>query len=96
MVRLVDEIERATRMLPEVMRSVVMRDPGMVPKASTKIPPSTGKTVFTIATLDWITPYSALLIWNCYANKRVSLYFLLGHTSVYFTSLMVFFMAPRV
>lgn len=57
-------IDNDTSTLPIVMRTVVMMDPLAVPKASKKTPPSTGKMVLTIETLDWSTPYSELVIPN--------------------------------
>lgn len=50
--RLVVEVDAATKMLPIAINTVVTIDPGMVPKASTKIPPISGKTVLTTDTLD--------------------------------------------
>jgi hypothetical protein len=52
MYKLLDEVESATNILPEVMREVVRRAPGIVPNTSTNIPPMNGSTVLTIATLD--------------------------------------------
>ena len=52
MYKLLDEAESATRILPTAIKVEVSNAPGIVPNASTKIPPTTGKTVFTIATLD--------------------------------------------
>lgn len=57
MERLAFDVDAATRMLPDVIRTVVMIDPAAVPNASKKIPPMTGSTVLTIETLDCITPY---------------------------------------
>lgn len=50
--RLAVEVDAATRMLPDAINTVVKIEPGMVPNASIKIPPISGKTVFTIETLD--------------------------------------------
>lgn len=52
MVRLAEEVEAATRMLPEAIKTVVNMEPGIVPNASIKIPPINGKTVLTMETLD--------------------------------------------
>lgn len=65
-VKLVLCIERATRILPRVIKTVVRMEPDTVPKASRYNPPSTGNTVLTIETLDWITPYCELLIPNSF------------------------------
>lgn len=52
MYKLFVDADKATRMLPDVINNVVINAPGIVPNASIKIPPITGKTVLTIATLD--------------------------------------------
>lgn len=51
-VKLVLCIERATKILPRVIKTVVRIEPDTVPKASRYKPPSTGKTVLTMETLD--------------------------------------------
>ncbi|KAG1440833.1 hypothetical protein G6F56_011754 [Rhizopus delemar] len=62
--RLAEEVELATKMLPNAIKTVVKIDPGIVPKASIKIPPIKGSTVLTIDTLDCIAPYCELEISN--------------------------------
>lgn len=52
MYKLLEEADNATRILPAAIKVEVSNAPGIVPNASIKIPPTTGKTVFTIATLD--------------------------------------------
>lgn len=46
------DVEAATRTLPLAISTVVSIEPGMVPNASIKMPPISGKTVFTMDTLD--------------------------------------------
>lgn len=55
--RLALDVDVATRILPDAIKTVVRIEPGMVPNASMKIPPIKGSTVFTTETLDWSTPY---------------------------------------
>lgn len=50
--KLFEDADSATKTLPDVINMVDKNAPGIVPNASIKIPPSTGKIVFTIATLD--------------------------------------------
>lgn len=64
MLRFAVEVDAATKMLPEAIRTVVKMEPGIVPNASMKIPPINGKTVFTIDTLDCNTPYCEFVISN--------------------------------
>lgn len=52
MVKLAVEVDAATNILPEAIKTVVRIEPGIVPNASIKIPPINGKTVFTMDTLD--------------------------------------------
>lgn len=60
--KLAVEVDVATKILPEAIKTVVKIEPGMVPNASMKIPPINGKTVLTIDTLDCRTPYCEFVI----------------------------------
>jgi hypothetical protein len=51
-VRLLDEMDRATKIFPDEINNVVSNEPGIVPNLSMNIPPIKGNTVLTIATLD--------------------------------------------
>lgn len=46
------EVDAATRIFPEAIKTVVRIDPGIVPNASIKMPPISGRTVLTMETLD--------------------------------------------
>lgn len=50
--KLAVEVDAATSIFPEAIKTVVRIDPGIVPNASIKMPPISGKTVLTIDTLD--------------------------------------------
>lgn len=50
--RFAEDVDAATKMLPNAINTVVRIEPGIVPNASMNMPPISGNTVFTIDTLD--------------------------------------------
>jgi hypothetical protein len=85
---------------------VAQIDPGIVPNASMKIPPSTGRMVLTMATDDCSTPYCEFVIPNSYSYPQTNMSVLCGGRLLVGvcccvcydirTSLIVFFIAPNV